>query len=107
LKLTPREFSPNDPILILQHPDAMPMKLSFGSVEKPIPPSLVTYNVNTRGGSSGSPCLTQDLKVTAIHHYGLTITNRGVTHEAILSYLKTQHDKLAPDVRGTILASNG
>lgn len=86
LTLTARMFHPADPVMILQHPAAEPLKLSFGAVIE-MEPHRVRYKVNTQGGSSGSPCLTQDLKVTAIHHYGLGDQNRGVTHEAILSYL--------------------
>ena len=92
LTLTAHSFNPTDPILILQHPNAAPLKLSFGAVERPDPPNRVLYEVNTEGGSSGSPCLTQNLKVTAIHHFGLTENNRGVTHEAILAFLQTKQD---------------
>ena len=94
LKLTARSFNPTDPILILQHPNAAPLKLSFGAVEKLDPPKRVLYRVNTEGGSSGSPCLTQDLKLTAIHHFGKTVNNRGVTHEAILKYLDGKSEEL-------------
>ena len=94
LTLTARGFNPTDPILILQHPQAAPLKLSFGAVEKLDPPNHVLYVVNTDGGSSGSPCLTQDLKTTAIHHYGQTSNNRGVTHEAILAFFATKRDEL-------------
>jgi hypothetical protein len=94
LQLTARAFNATDPILILQHPAAAPLKLSFGAVEGPVPPNRVLYKVNTEGGSSGSPCLTQDLKVTAIHHYGLVNNNRGVTHEAILSHFAGKREQL-------------
>jgi Trypsin-like peptidase domain/Effector-associated domain 1 len=103
LKLTSRRFLSTDPILILQHPAAEPMKLSFGAVEKSDPPSHVEYKVNTEGGSSGSPCLTQDLMVTAIHHMWLADKNRGVTHEAILNYLKAAPGRLTPEDRALIL----
>ena len=73
-------------MMILQHPAAEPLKLSFGSVTE-VETTRVRYKVNTQGGSSGSPCLTQDLKVTAIHHYGLGDCNQAVPHEAILSFL--------------------
>jgi hypothetical protein len=94
LQLTARAFNATDPILILQHPAAAPLKVSFGAVEEPVPPNQVLYKVNTEGGSSGSPCLTQDLKVSAIHHYGLVTNNRGVTHEAILSHLAGRREQL-------------
>ncbi len=103
LKLTSRPFSSTDPVLILQHPAAEPLKLSMGAVENPDPPSHVLYQVNTEGGSSGSPCLTQDLEVTAIHHRGMNDKNRGVTQEAILSFLETVRDRLTPEVRAAIL----
>jgi len=95
LKLTARSLNPTDPILILQHPNAAPLKLSFGAVEMLDPPNGVLYRVNTDGGSSGAPCLAQDLKVIAIHHFGATANNRGVTHEAILAHLASKGDTLA------------
>jgi Trypsin-like peptidase domain/Effector-associated domain 1 len=94
LTLTARELSDGDPLLILQHPDADPLKLSFGSVTEPIPPDRVLYKVNTEGGSSGSPCLAQNLDVVAIHHWGGDDTNRGVTHEAIREYLASKRADL-------------
>src|SRR5208337_1202978 len=95
LKLTARSFNQTDPILILQHPNAAPLKLSFGAVERTDPPNRELYDVNTEGSSSGSPCLTQNLKVIVIHHFGLTENNRGVTHEAILAFLATKRDILS------------
>jgi hypothetical protein len=87
----------------LQHPAAEPLKLSFGAVEDRDPPNHVRYKVNTQGGSSGSPCLTQDLKVVAIHHYGQMDKNRGVTHEAILNYLTGKREQLKPLGLGHLL----
>jgi len=104
LTLTAHSFYPTDPILILQHPNAAPLKLSFGAVERPDPPNRVLYDVNTEGGSSGSPCLTQNLKVTAIHHFGLTENNRGVTHEAILAFLATKRDILSAQGLGQLIS---
>ena len=41
--LTPTawRFNANDPLLILQHPNAAPLKLAIGAVEMPDPPSHV------------------------------------------------------------------
>ena len=72
-----------DPLLILQHPSAAPLKLAIGAVEMPDPPSRVFYKVNTEGGSSGSPCLNQRLETIALHHWGEVSRNRGVTFTAI------------------------
>jgi len=94
LTLTARELSAGDPLLILQHPDADPLKLSFGSITELVPADRVLYKVNTEGGSSGSPCLAQNLDVVAIHHWGGDDTNRGVTHEAIREYLAGKRAEL-------------
>jgi hypothetical protein len=83
LTLTSWRFSDADPLLILQHPSAAPLKLAIGAVEKPDPPSHVLYKVNTDPGSSGSPCLNQRLETVALHHQGEYSSNRGVTFKAI------------------------
>jgi hypothetical protein len=64
------------------------MKLAFGSLtpKKQWPPDRVAYFVNTDGGSSGSPCLAQNLAVAALHHWGSENDNRGVLISAILSH---------------------
>lgn len=94
LSFAVRDFTDSDPILILQHPNAEPLKLSFGSVTALDPPNHVRYLVNTLGGSSGSPCLTQDLKVGALHHAGPSGSNRGVKIGAITSFLRNFREQL-------------
>jgi hypothetical protein len=82
-------FTPGEPVVILQHPMADPLKLAFGPVaEKPWAADRVAYRVNTEGGSSGSPCLTQGRLVAAIHHYSEADRNRGVLMSSILTHLK-------------------
>lgn len=78
----------SEPILILQHPDAMPLKLALGSVTATEANKHIWYKVNTEGGSSGSPCLTQNLEVIGLHHYGTDFQNRGIAAAAILPHLK-------------------
>jgi V8-like Glu-specific endopeptidase len=83
------------PLLILQHPAAEPLKLAIGSVVDPDSyPNRVAYNVNTEGGSSGSPCFSSALDVVAIHHWGGPNHNRGVTQAAIVKYLKSKAAEL-------------
>ena len=65
--VSPIDPSQPDPLLILQHPDARSLELCFGSSVEVGENELVTYEINTEGGSSGSPCLGQDLKVRAVH----------------------------------------
>jgi V8-like Glu-specific endopeptidase len=84
------QFEDFEPLLILQHPQAEPMKLALGSVTSKVnwPSARVEYAVNTDAGSSGSPCLTQELEVAALHHWGSAKVNRGVLMSAILAHWK-------------------
>jgi hypothetical protein len=94
LTLTSWSFNKDDGLLILQHPSAAPLKLAIGAVESLDPPNRVLYKVNTEGGSSGSPCLNQELETTALHHFGQAANNRGVTLKAIRDQLSIQRDAL-------------
>jgi len=85
LKPTHYEFKKNDQLFIIQHPLGTPLKFSTGAVTDPAPAlNRVAYTDNTQKGSSGSPCFTADWKVVALHHWGGTDHNRGVTFSAIL-----------------------
>jgi V8-like Glu-specific endopeptidase len=81
-------FEESEPLLILQHPQAEPMKLALGSLtpKKQWPENRIEYKVNTDQGSSGSPCLTQRLDVGALHHWGSAASNRGVLMSALLAF---------------------
>jgi WD40 repeat protein len=83
-----QEFSGNPPLLILQHPGGDPLKLAFGPIERFDPPRHIYYRVNTKGGSSGAPCLTPKLEVIGLHHCGLNFENRGIIASAILPKIR-------------------
>jgi V8-like Glu-specific endopeptidase len=67
------EFSPNTPMLIVQHPKGDPLKLVFeteaiiGVNENR---TTVQYRTNTEPGSSGSPCFDINWNLVALHHSG-------------------------------------
>jgi hypothetical protein len=66
-------LEPGLPILILQHPASVPVKLATdtrGLVEVNANATRVTYRANTLRGSSGSPCFTLDFVPIALHHAG-------------------------------------
>ncbi len=88
LKPVVHTFAKDQPLIILQHPAAKPLKLALGSVIEPSVGPRVTYNVNTEGGSSGSPCFSSALDVVALHHWGGPNHNRGVRLGPILDELK-------------------
>lgn len=80
--------NPDEPLIVLQHPDAMPLKLSIGTVtEVDANGRRVQYSANTMGGSSGSPCFNAALEPVAMHHRGNTDHNRGVRLDAIYNDL--------------------
>ena len=59
------------PLLILQHPERLPMQLAWendGVVGVDDDGMRISHAVNTENGSSGSPCLTYDLELVALHH---------------------------------------
>ncbi|MBL8216200.1 MAG: SUMF1/EgtB/PvdO family nonheme iron enzyme [Bryobacterales bacterium] len=84
-ELSSHAFVEQEPLLILQHPAGEPMKLAFGSVtgKKDWSEDRIAYRVNTNGGSSGSPCLTQGLQVGALHPAGSGAYNRRVPMASI------------------------
>jgi len=93
--LAEHAFEESEPLLILQHPQAEPMKLALGSVtgRNRWPLNRVHYFVNSDGGSSGSPCLTQNLDVGALHHRGSNSHNSGVLMSAILAHWRKPENR--------------
>ncbi|QEH31964.1 hypothetical protein OJF2_04310 [Aquisphaera giovannonii] len=67
------DLEPSAAIFIFQHPKAAALRLDW---EKPAVLGVntnrtrVLYNVNTEGGSSGSPCFNAKLDLVALHHVG-------------------------------------
>src|SRR5262249_15594102 len=87
-------FATNEPLFILQHPEANPLALIAGSILHPETGDRVTYNANTEGGSSGSPCPTMSLDVAALHTGGSEGYNEGVRFASILKHLKANQGLL-------------
>jgi len=80
-----------EPLMILQHPDAMPLKLSIGTVDRlDADGKRVNYTANTMGGSSGSPCFNSALVPVALHHWGDVNHNRGVRLDAVYKDLESR-----------------
>jgi V8-like Glu-specific endopeptidase len=90
-------FARDTPIIIVQHPQAEPLKIAWESnaVDALAPDrSRVTYRTNTAPGSSGSPCFTQNLDPVALHHSGdpnyppVPVVNEGIPLSSIRKLLK-------------------
>ncbi|MDR7117615.1 serine protease [Caulobacter sp. BE254] len=58
-----------DGLIVLQHPDDLPMKIDLGSV-KQVGETRLRHSVNTMKGSSGAPVFDAGLNMVAVHHAG-------------------------------------
>ena len=87
------EFLRNTPLLIVQHPEAEPLKLAFDTdsiIDINQNGTTVTYRTNTECGSSGSPCFDINWNLVALHHGGNKAYNTGTPLSAIRSRLEKQ-----------------
>jgi V8-like Glu-specific endopeptidase len=84
-------FTAGETLLIIQHPEGKPLKLSAGTFlrSKTSPPRII-HNVSTLGGSSGSPSFTSDWRLVALHNGGSPTENEAVPFSAILQELKSK-----------------
>jgi hypothetical protein len=81
-------FETDEVLIILQHPQADPLRVAMGAFQKLTEsPPRVQYAVNTEAGSSGSPVLTSRWEPVALHQAGGKDTNAGIPLEAIWSDL--------------------
>jgi len=97
----PFAFPAQAPLMVLQHPDAAPLKLALemnGIIGLNANHTRVRYTVNTEGGSSGSPCFSTDFQLVAVHHAGdpnfaaghKPTYNQGIPFAAIVELLETR-----------------
>ena len=102
----PHAFAAQTPLMVLQHPDAAPLKLALemnGVIALNANRTRVRYTVNTEGGSSGSPCFSTDWELVALHHAGdpnfdrghKPGYNQGIPLSAILALLESRGKKAA------------
>ena len=100
----PYAFAAQTPLMVLQHPDAAPLKLALemnGIIGLNANRTRVKYTVNTEGGSSGSPCFSTEWDLVALHHAGdpnfdrghRPTYNQGIPFAAIVALLE-QRGKL-------------
>ncbi len=89
-------FAAGDPLFLLQHPAGAPLKLGFGqSSGLNANGTRLRHQVNSEGGSSGSPCLNASLELVGLHHAGdpnfdpghRPAYNSAIPVRAILDYL--------------------
>lgn len=90
---------PGDALFVLQHPAGEPLKVAVGSVIGVNGNGTrLRHSVNTRPGSSGSPCFNSQLELVGMHHAGDPLHesqgppryNSAIPAPAILSWLSDQ-----------------
>ena len=69
--IPPATVTPNQPIVIVQHPNGEPLKLAIDTeAVLEVTDSRVRYKTNTEPGSSGSPVFDGRMQLIALHHAG-------------------------------------
>ncbi|MBE7198550.1 MAG: trypsin-like peptidase domain-containing protein [Parafilimonas terrae] len=85
-------------LVIVQHPEGEPMRFALdteaaiGFVQQG---RRLRYRTNTEAGSSGSPCMTMDLDLVALHHlgdpsYGGAKYNQGIPIDLVVASLRAR-----------------
>ena len=98
-------FNYGDKVYIIQHPGGKVKQVVLtGNYLTKVEDDRLKYSANTKGGSSGSPVLNEEMKVIALHHaYDKVSSNQGVRVDKIIAYLKNQCGDLGRDVIENII----
>jgi V8-like Glu-specific endopeptidase len=71
LRPNSHKFEKGERLFIIQHPNATPMKLGIGTVERISEDrNRICHDADTEPGSSGSPCFTIEWKLVGLHQHG-------------------------------------
>jgi S1-C subfamily serine protease len=69
LRVSAGAASVNHTIVVLQHPRRAPLRIAFGRITGFNPTGTrLRHNAATERGSSGAPCLNEDLDVVGLHN---------------------------------------
>jgi len=96
------DFLPDSTLIIVQHPEAQPLKLAIdtqGIIGLNENGTRIKYRTNTEPGSSGSPCFNVNWELVALHHAGdpnysmehSPVYNQGIPFGAICELLRKRN----------------
>ena len=112
LELEPRAMVLNEPVYIPQHPGGDLKKYDDGPVVDPVAFGRINgsdfgYQVDTEGGSSGSPVLSLNShKVVGLHHFGgcMTLPPFGQNQGVLMSNVYPIIEPFLPSAESDVLA---
>jgi S1-C subfamily serine protease len=79
------------PLIVLQHPLGASLQVCLGAFDRPNDArTRLFHTATTQQGSSGSPCLSMDLRVVGLHNGGFAGRNSAIPLELIFANIK-QH----------------
>lgn len=88
--------------IIIQHPKRQPKKIAFGfeKISAIDPKGIkIRYDINTEGGSSGSPCFNEKFELIALHHAGdpddMPQYNQGIVMAKIKADIEAKNIQLS------------
>lgn len=88
-----KRFIEAEPILLLQHPQDSPMRLTVGFVVAANDlMNRVSYKSETVRGSSGSPCFDMRWRLVAMHHYKQEETQAAIPLGSVMTDLGSRAD---------------
>lgn len=100
LPISPIAPQPDDPLVIIQHPQGRPKEIAFRDGGNSIWEHRLHYQVSTEPGSSGSPVFDINWNVVALHHAGGRLpvnadgyqqnVNEGILFKFIETHLRAQ-----------------
>ncbi|MEY9136494.1 S1-C subfamily serine protease [Bradyrhizobium diazoefficiens] len=89
LSVTTSAASQFSPLIVLQHPSGANLQVCLGAFDRPNDArTRLFHTATTQHGSSGSPCLSMDLRVVGLHNGGLAGRNSAIPLQLILAAIK-------------------
>ncbi len=86
------------PLVVLQHPLGASLQICLGAFDQPnANGTRLRHTATTQAGSSGSPCLSMDLKVVGLHNGGLGGRNTAIPLPLIASVINKNGNVLPVD----------
>lgn len=86
-----------NPVVVLQHPLGASLQICLGAFDQPNPGGTrLRHTATTQRGSSGSPCLSMELKAVGLHNGGLGGRNSAIPLPLIAAAVNKNGNNVIP-----------